>query len=680
MLNTTSSKRTRDIDETRRYEPEYVTYNDVWLFIRRYATTIAICFVAAMFAASYRIYTTTPRYTTSAQILIDPNTTQVIRDTSAVQTQSLDTAQVESQIAYIRSESLAYTVIKKLKLAEDPEFQPGGPSAIKRVIAFLTRGFTSTEEPEATDYLSLRVALDIMLNNMDVRRMGPSYVISIGFTSTDPVKAANIANAIAETYIQEQLRAVSGAAQQGSELLEQRLSQLRVELNTAARQLEAFKSGRDFRLPQTPPGPNGANQPTMGPANQTQPGAWPSVVQDTPVQRDSVGLQTGARPATLAELEMNVENHRHEYETYQRAFTEALQRQSFPVSNARIITAASRPLGRSEPRSMLILAFGGMTGLLGGIAVAFLRHSLDNSVRSAKHIRQQVGLPCLALIPQLDKEPKQPTSFSLKQPSFPPPSSEPPLQTDNFRVVIDAPFSPFTGSLKALKTALTNADPRHPIRCVGVTSAMPGEGKSTVTANLAALYSTSVGRTLIIDADIHHSTISRHFAPTAQRGLLEVVTGAAEYDRAIKIGSSLAPDVLPIAPTEAPVSYDLLSSENMEALLSRLRDHYDMIIVDLPPVNPIVDSVAIGALLDGVVVVAEWGKTPIDVVSDVANVLYIAQANVLGVVINKVDKSMATVRWRKHWGYGYYRSHTGQNGNQPEADQESKRKHWHNRS
>lgn len=678
MLNTTSSKRTRDIDETRRYEPEYVTYNDVWLFLRRYTTTIAICFVAALAVASYRIYTTTPRYTAYAQILIDPNTTQVVREANAPQTQSLDTAQVESQIAYIKSESLAYTIISKMKLAEDPEFQPGGPSRIKRIIGFFTRGFTSTEVPETSDYSSLRAALDILLGNMDVRRVGPSYVISIGYTSTDPIKAANIANAIAETYIQEQLRAMSGAARQGSEWLEQRLAQLRVELNTAARQLEAFKSGRDFRIPQTPPGAN-VGQPSMGPVIQTQPSAWPTT-PDTPVQRDPGGIQNGGRPITLAELEATVESHRRIYETYQQAFSEAVQRQSFPVSNARVITAASRPLGKSEPRSMLILAFGGMTGLLSGIAVAFLRHSLDNSVRSAKHIRQQVGLPCLALVPQLDKEPKQPVQFPKHHP-FPPRTSEaPPLQVDNFRVVIDAPFSPYTGSLKALKTALTNADPRHPIKCVGVTSAMPGEGKSTVTANLAALYSTSVGRTLIIDADVHRSTLSRHFAPTVQRGLLEVVTGAAEYDRAIKIGTSLAPDILPIAPTEAPVSYDLLASENMEMLLRRLRDHYDMIIVDLPPVNPIVDSVAIGALLDGVVVVAEWGKTPIDVISDVANVLYIAQANVLGVVINKVDKSMATVRWRKHWGYGYYRSHTGQNGNQPEQEQDIKRKSWHNRS
>jgi Mrp family chromosome partitioning ATPase len=100
----------------------------------------------------------------------------------------------------------------------------------------------------------------------------------------------------------------------------------------------------------------------------------------------------------------------------------------------------------------------------------------------------------------------------------------------------------------------------------------------------------------------------------------------------------------------------------MQALLHNLRDHYDMIVVDLPPINPIVDSAAIGALLDGVVVVAECGKTPIDIVSDVGNVLYMAQVNLLGVVVNKVDKAMATVRWRKHWGYGYYRNYSSSKG------------------
>lgn len=661
MLNSAPSKRMpADADDLRSYEPDYVTYNDVWLFLRRYAATIGIAFGIAMLLAAYKVYTSTPRYTAYAQILIDPSTIQVVRDANPAQGQSLDTAQVEGQIAVLRSESLAIAVINKLKLTEDPEFQPGPPSRMRQFIGFLTRGFTSPamELPaDQLDYAKQRVAIDGLQGNLDVRRVGPSYAISIGFTSVDPTKAAKIANAVAEAYIQEQLRAMSAAARQNSEWLEQRLQDLRNQLNISARQLEAFKAGRDYRMPQqrsdTAGGPQGL--PAQGGVQQGVSGQTAGPVMTDPAI-------PGAKSVTLAELETINENNRKAYEAFQRSYTDAVQRQSFPVSNARVITSASRPLGRSEPRTMLIMAFGGMTGLLAGVAVAFLRNALDNTVHSARQLREHVGLPCLALIPRLDKDPEPqvlPPAVAGRMGRFGPPMPpEPPKQTDDFKVVIDAPFSPFTGSLKTLKHALSNADTRRPIRCVGITSAMPEEGKSTIVANLAALYSVATGRTLIIDADIHHSTASQHFAPDARVGLLEVVTGAAGYDQAIVLGQGLAPDILPIAATDAPVSYDLLASESMQVLLRSLRDHYDMVIVDLPPVNPIVDSVAIAALLDGVVLITEWGATPIDVVADVAGVLFTAQANVLGVALTKVDKSMATVRWRKNWGYGYYRSHT----------------------
>jgi polysaccharide biosynthesis transport protein len=244
-----------------------------------------------------------------------------------------------------------------------------------------------------------------------------------------------------------------------------------------------------------------------------------------------------------------------------------------------------------------------------------------------------------------------------------PPIKGPYLADYNFRFAVDVPFSPFSSAMKNLRTAVAHADPRNPMRCIGVTSSMPREGKSMISGNLATLYALSSGRTLLIDADIHNSTLSRHYAPGATIGLLEVVAGLAELDRAIVKGAGFVPDILPIAVKEAaPVSYEQLASERMQTLLHSLRERYDMVIMDLPPVHPIVDSVTIAALLDGVVLAAECGRTPIDLVAEVRTILYTAQANVLGVVITKADASTAAVRWRKDWGYGYYPSAKGGRG------------------
>lgn len=647
-----------------------ISFQDISRFLRRHFAIIASCCVVSLAIALFLIYSAQHRYTARAQILIDPNTTHLLRDPQAGPDRSLDTAQVEGQVAVLRSESLAYTVIGKLKLTDDPEFQGPPTTFMQEVIATVKTllGFGERIANESAQDSRQRTALDVFFGGLDVRRVGTSYAIDIFYTSVDPDKAARIANEVASAYIDDQLKAMSRAAQQGSAWLETRLNQLRAQLNVSARQLESFKAGRDFRAPSQRRDVEAKDSPSA-PLPQ---GAADIAARDkaaTGQQRDTeAGDPSGSGSLTLAELQATTESYRKTYEAYQQAFTEAVQRQSFPVSNARIITAATKPLSKSAPRGRLILAFAGLTGLLTGLALAFLRQSADHTVRSARQVKASTGLPCLAMMPRLrntrpsaEKRPRlmkrvsamlggKSTAAATGRDARPSKSAD-----YNFRIAIEVPFSPFTSALKTLRTAIAHADPQHPMRCIGITSALPREGKSMVAGNLATLYTLSAGRTLIVDADIHNSTISRHFTPGATIGLLDVVTGVAELDKAIVKGSGFVPDVLPVAVKEAaPVSYEQLTSEKMQALLKLLRERYDMVILDLPPVNPIIDGVAIAALLDGVVLVAEWGRTPAEVLAEVTATFHTAQANLLGIVLSKVERSAATLQWRKDWGYGYY--------------------------
>jgi capsular exopolysaccharide synthesis family protein len=622
-------------------ESDFISVIDVSRFFRRHMLIIVICLLAALGVGIAMAYTATPKYTARAQLLIDPNTNKLVRDAASSPERSLDTAQVEGQVAMLRSESLAYYVIGTLGLTGDPEFLGAPPSALSQMIGRIKdlaglRNEPVKEDKTETEYARLRTALDTFFGGLDVRRVGMSYAIDISFTSTDPNKAAKIANAVADAYIQDQVKSASQSAQKGSQWLEARLAQLREQLNASARQLEQFKSGLRAPTQQSDVVRPAAPAPGGDQHRDTQPGASRSQM-------------------TLAELESTTESYRKTYETYQQAFTEAVQRQSFPVSNARIITAATRPLAKSAPRSRLIVMFAGLAGTLVGVAIAFLRQSMDPTIRSVRQIRARTGLSCLALMPRLGALGHRSLIEHIRDLA-----ARPAGPADyNFRLAVDIPFSPFSNALKTLRTAIAHADPRRPMRIVGVTSGMPREGKSMLAGNLATLYALS-GRTLIIDTDIHNSTASRYFAPGVSAGLLEVLSGYADLERAIVRGSGFRPDILPIAMKEAaPVSYEQLVSEKMRVLLKILREHYDMIIVDLPPVNPVVDGVAIAALLDGVVIAAEWGRAPIELLAEVATALNTAQANVLGVVITKADPSAATIRWRKDWGYGYYPGGTG---------------------
>jgi len=614
-----------------------VRVGDILRFVQRYFLTILSAVFVSVVVAGIYLSNAKPIYTARAQVLIDPNTQQYLRPDGVGQL-SLDTAQVEGEIALLRSENIALAVIEKFDLTSDPEFQaeeasmisklfgnaptasgqpseqgssePGQDAAAEkadeddgngpagpRSFPSPMMGTSGPEIGETSDYAKTRTALDIFLRKLDVRRVGYSYAIDISFNSVDPDKAALIANEVARAYIQDQIETVVQLARQGSNWLKAQIIEHRNYLNIAARTLRTFRAGR--------------------------------AVQSSDADETTVPLQvpSGEDPtATLEELESTVNTYQKIYEAYLQALNEAVRRQSFPVSNARIITEATRPSGKSFPRNKLVLAFGIMVGMLGGVGIAFVRMGLDRSVRSPQQIRKQIGLTCIVQIPRLK-------GSAAKMP---------------LRVVHNEPFSQFSGALRTLQNAIINADKSQSTLTVGITSALPDEGKSTVAVNLGGIFEVSTGKTLIIDADIHKSTISKTFAPDSENGLVEVLNdGIAVQDCIVSSGLAV-PDVLPVvASQDRFASYGLMGSEKIIKLIDDLRNHYRVIIVDLPPLHPIADALALSSRLDGVILAVEWGATPVDLLADVTHSLDTAGANILGAVITKVPASASAFPKRK---------------------------------
>ena len=206
-----------------------------------------------------------------------------------------------------------------------------------------------------------RRALAAFQAGLEVRRLGVSYVIEISYTSDKPEKSALLSNAIAEAYIEDQLVARGAAVAQGSKWLEQRIDELRVQMNELALKVQAFKARRDYRIVNSEAAP--------APANRAEPAA-------------------AAPQASLEELEFTAQTYRKIYESYLQAFTESVQRQSYPIANARIISRAEPPLTRSHPKVLKWLVLAGAVGALCGIGIALLREALRsiseaNSGRSA---------------------------------------------------------------------------------------------------------------------------------------------------------------------------------------------------------------------------------------------------------------------------------------------------------
>jgi capsular exopolysaccharide synthesis family protein len=633
-------------------DSSFINYHDIKRFVKRYAKTIAIATVLGILAAAAYAYSSVPLYTARTQIIIDPSLPQTMHDSRSEGIFSIDNAQVESQLEILRSEKIGQAVIDRLKLKENPEFMGGSPSLLSSLLGLFRSGGMGPVDEFVLD----RVTLARLLGGLSVRRVGLSYSIDIQYSSRSPELAAKIANALAEAYINEQIAARAQAARQGGLWLEERIDQLRKEMNKSALDAQEFRAKRDYRL-----------APTRGGA-EPEAGAQASA-QDDKAARDKETRDARAARAdrhnTMEELDSTAQTYRRIYESYLMAYTESVQKQSYPVTNARVITAATTPLVKSHPRTKLLLAFGGLMGCLVGFGIAFFRHSIDGSVTGARQIREEVGMECVASIPLLPPSvarqsmartmlakgalgemmkrlAENPSSIlsagvSLAKSLKASAASE---SDDALSAVVTMPFTNFSHGIKMLKTAISLAGRTRHIHCLAITSALPNEGKTTIAANLATLFALSGVKTLLVDADLRNASLTRALAPTAELGLIEAISGKAGLKKCIVAANGSGLDLLPASDiAHAAHSDEILGSEKARSLLQELQKTYDMVIFELPPLTATLDGLAISSMLDSTLLVAEWGKTPVPVLSEAVRLLRSAHADILGVALNKVDTS-----------------------------------------
>jgi len=295
--------------------------SDVLSFLSRYRyTVIGIATIGILLSSAY-LFLAPVRYAATAQVIIDPHRFQAGQQ-AGVSDGPLDTSTIESQVAVLKSGSIIQAVISNLDLLRDDEFAGTRPSPLQPILALIQK-----QEPRPTPEQRLRLAARQMQKALTVRRVGVSYVIDIEFRSEDRVKAARIANAIAEAYRSSQVEVTKEAIRRANSWLEERLAVLREET------LATEKAVQDFKA-------------------------------------QSKNLNSGA---TLLDLESQAQMQRKIYESFYQRYLETSQQLSYPILEARVITPATPPLTKSEPRTIITLGLGAILGLALGIAVAFIR-------------------------------------------------------------------------------------------------------------------------------------------------------------------------------------------------------------------------------------------------------------------------------------------------------------------
>ncbi|RWP17819.1 MAG: polysaccharide biosynthesis tyrosine autokinase [Mesorhizobium sp.] len=341
----------------------------------------------------------------------------------------------------------------------------------------------------------------------------------------------------------------------------------------------------------------------------------------------------------LRELEQKATALSTLYQTFLGRYEEASQQQSFPVGKIRVISDATLPKSAATPRTSIVLGLSLVLGVMLGAGVGGLNEFRERFFRTGEDVRDRVGLKFLGYLPiigsKVAKDDKRDDGQADIKTAQSPSAAE---RRARMRVSIDAPASMFSETLRSAKIAFDVVMEGQGSRVIGVISVLPGEGKSTVAANLAGLLAANGSKTLLVDGDLRNPGLSRSLGMEAEQGLMEAVVSGQTWQSVGKIDRQTKLAIVPAVPRgHFSHTSELLSSAGMRRFIDNAKETFQYIIVDLPPLGPVVDAKAFAPLADGFVLVTEWGRTPRAMVQSIlSSESYIAN-KIVGVVLNKVD-------------------------------------------
>jgi exopolysaccharide transport family protein len=361
-------------------------------------------------------------------------------------------------------------------------------------------------------------------------------------------------------------------------------------------------------------------------------------------------------------LKRDSETYRTLYEGLLQKLKEAGVSAGLNSNNFHIVDAARQPRSPIEPNIPRNLGFAFMLGLASGVGLAFLLEGLDNTIRTTEQAQLVSGLAPLGMIPLGSKSAREgPNPKRLVIAS----SKEAVELVTQVR-----PQSQMAESYRALRTSLLLSNLGAPPKVIMVTSALPQEGKTTTSINVAVVLAQKGVRVLLIDADLRRPSIHKTLGMGPRSGLSNVLTGSSTLEQTIT-RTTILPNlfVLP-AGTPPPNPAELLASTNMRDVLNQLRDQYDHIVVDTPPSLSVTDAVVLSPRADAIVLVIRSGQTSKQALRRARDILAQVNAKVVGVLLNAVDLSSPDYYYYYEYQgkYARYYQEEGTSGDKEDDD------------
>ena len=339
-----------------------------------------------------------------------------------------------------------------------------------------------------------------------------------------------------------------------------------------------------------------------------------------------VGQQNESE-VTLRSLESEVKANKTLYETLLGRLkeTDVQQDASMQQPDARIISRATVPSIPYYPRRGLLIMAALVVSAALGMALALVVEHLDSGFRSLSQVESLTGMPTLALVPKLKD-----------------------VAGENARphqIAVERPNSSYGEAIRTIRTGLLLSHLDHPPRTVMVCSSVPGEGKSSVALSLACSAARSTQKAIVIDCDLRHSSLHNYLGCPNKIELTDYLAGQASLEDVVEIDPHSGVHFI-TAGSRAPNPVDLLGSQEMKKLLTRLSSLYDLVVINSPPLLPVSDAMVLARVVDKTIFLIRWEKTKREAALLGLKLLIEAGANVAGIALTQVDV-------RKHATYDY---------------------------
>lgn len=676
-------------------------------------------------------------YEAASVVQIDPRKKTIANLEDVVSELKADAATIESEVEIIRSRAIALKVIDLLDLRNDPELTtPTGFNAVLDAIGLLPAVQTHPEQARQPSSSATRDGLiqngrpgsnpptkDALVvafvDRMKVQRVRSTLLISISFRATDPVKAATIANAVAEVYLNEQLESKKRLTGFATDALEHKLTEMRQKVMNTEREVERFKAKHRIfdsegqilsekqlarLMEQTVIARNetakarskfeqaqrmkrdgidrntisevldshtvrlmreklaeasrkraelatkyGPRHPEMLKIQAEVRDARREVDQEIERLVDRLENEyneartreeelranlrdrkdgesdTKRRSVELKELQRDANTSRQIFEALLARYKQTAETQDLQLPDARIVETADIPLKPSSPkrRTIVLIGFAAALGL--GLAFVIIQEFAIPGIGRPEDVETLLELPHLSSLPILEK-------------------NAPGIHGDlhNARLTIAEPGHDFVEAIRHARRELDLSARSEHGRVSLICAALPGEGTSLIASNVAHHYALTGQRVLLIDADLRRANLSRQLAPERTYGLSSVLAGQCPPEAAVLHDKSTNLCFMPATPSRhiEPFNPESLASPMLPATLDRLRGFFDVIIMDTPPILPVIDTQFLADSADQLVFVMTWRRTPKVLAKKAIKALDENREKIVGVIVNQVDSQV----------------------------------------